>query len=291
MTSHAHRLPRSVSPAGGEPPVYTTLWIGQRQSAAFRDAYEYCELSSAQMAHRVDFADAAARPASNVRWVVVARVDRSPLPQSLLQTAAKRYCDADWLTLEGPHCAGAMRRSVDRSLESVRSSTTCYLHQWHQHLPGWMADATRSPGSVQYLAPRSLGIIADQFHNAETLMDLACGAAVAAVWLPTAHSHRMRNFDLLWWDDSVAFATSSRDWSKRLGRDRPSAPGGRSRAANVWLTNNPCYLAASRAIAGGIDLVLTKPLRIETLLHTLEGVGSIISAAPSTSISPSRFAA
>ncbi len=249
---------------GTEPAIGTLLWIGERDAPDFCDAYRYCEASSSQIAFRPTLEDARRRPASDVQRIVVARLDRSQLSPEEIELVSLRHANASWLALEGPLCGGATRRLPNQPL-----SEHCYLHQWHQHLPGWLASGVHSPNSPRQNINQSLAvaIIASNYEVASTLMDLADTCACPSAWFRTPHSARMRNFDVVWWDDSTATEATSELWQQRLQPKRSSVF--RKDSMHVWLTNSTCWSTIESAYAGGVACVLTKPFQIDSLVETL----------------------
>ncbi len=249
----------------------TVLWIGERRTMEFRQAYQYCENASSQIAHRRNLEEAILRPAQDVQRVVVARVDRESVRQPLVETLSRKHDGAQWISIEGPLCAGASRRQTECPLVNVAGATRCYSHQWQTCLPAWLQSqqetSTITDDQSSRRAVRSVGVICDQYHNAETLLDLAESWDVTSVWFPSANRLRMRNLDVLWWDDSVASAAMMNDWKLPLSREG-SSPLSRA-VMHVWLTHCTCPVAAVNAKRCGMSVVITKPLRIESLLSTL----------------------
>ncbi len=249
---------------GAEFPSGTFLWVGEREAPDFRDAYRYCEASCSQIAFRSTLEEAHDRPASDVQRIIVARVDRSQPSFEEIERVARRHANASWLALEGPLCGGATRRSPIQSLNEH-----CCLHQWHQHLPAWFAcDVDLSNARIHNLNQNlSLAIIASNPEVASALIDLAETCGCPSVWFRTPHSARMRNFDVVWWDDSVATEATSELWQQRLQPQRSHMF--RNDSVHVWLTNSTCWSTIEHAYAGGVTRVLTKPFRIDPLVETL----------------------
>ena len=96
-------------------------------------------------------------------------------------------------------------------------------------------------------------------------MDLAELAGVTAVWCRDAHASHVRGVDAVWWDDSIAKAGSVETWKMRLHR---FASHGES-ITHAWIANLPRPKQIAAAEAAGIDVVLSKPYRIDALLETL----------------------
>ena len=57
----------------------TLLWVGSRDTAEFRPIFEFCVENTAQVAWRNTIEDALRRPADQVRSVLLATADRSPI--------------------------------------------------------------------------------------------------------------------------------------------------------------------------------------------------------------------
>lgn len=253
-----------------EPLVGTLLWIGEREASDFRDAYRYCEATSSQVAFRSTLDDAYCRPASDVQKIIVARVDRSPTSSEEIELVASRHASASWLALEGPLCGGTTRRlPPNQSMSGQPLSEHCYLHQWHQHLPGWLARGVHSPNPPRQSIHHSLSlaIIASNYEVASALMDLAETCGCPSAWFRTPHAARMRNFDVVWWDDTVATEATSEQWRQRLQPTRSSMF--RNDCVHVWLTNSTGWSTIENAYSGGITCVLTKPFLIAPLVNTL----------------------
>jgi hypothetical protein len=245
----------------------TLLWIGEREAVNFRDAYQYCEASVSQLAFRSTLQDASVRPASDVRRIIVARVDRTPISTEEIEPVARRHDGASWMAIEGPLCGGATRRLLNQPLREF-----CYLHQWRQSLPSWIShrqkpSSTSQPGVSTGL---SLAIIASNYEVASSLMDLADSCGCVSAWFRSPHPSRMRNFDNVWWDDSVATEATMGQWQQNSRLAQSSAF--RRESKHVWLTNSTCSSVIQHALAAGVACVMTKPFRIDALLETLSGV-------------------
>lgn len=270
MTTFSISSNRSL---GTNPEAGTLLWIGERDTADFRAAYEFCEANASQIAFRTSLHEALQRPASAVQQIIVACVDRHPHASDELELVAARHNHARWLALEGPLCSGATRRVLSQSPSEHMPREFCYLHQWRQHLPGWLTGRSHSPNTTTLSLPSNtsslptLAIIAASHNEADTLLDLADSCGCSAVWFRSPHASRMRNVDVVWWDDSAAPETTSELWQQRLSpsTSRPF----RNSSVHVWLTHSTCWSTIDQAYAGGVASVLTKPFQIHALLETL----------------------
>ncbi|MGB7325751.1 MAG: hypothetical protein WBD31_12830 [Rubripirellula sp.] len=234
----------------------TLLWIGDRHTLDFANAYDFCESQSPQLAWRNNIQSALDRPAQDVGVIVLAQSQRQSPPDHLLRQLDAAHPNSSRLNLLGVLCE-AITRSPLHGFDSVREP----WHRWKETLPELVrSDENKSVGS------RSVLIVSSNIATAESLIDLAGTAGVTAVWSRTPDAKGVRNIDAVWWDDSAAVPTSAQSWARRTSR----VPSGNHTAKQAWLVNSPRPQDLSDAKSGGIDLVLSKPHRIEPLLQMLD---------------------
>ncbi len=111
----------------------TLLWIGDRHSIDFRDAYQYCEDHASQIAWRADVASALDRGAHGVRWIVLAQTCRQPPALVTLQDLDAAYPGSSRLNLLGVLCEAITQTKLE-GFDRGRHP----WHRWNQLLPvGW----------------------------------------------------------------------------------------------------------------------------------------------------------
>ncbi len=257
------------------PPSGTLLWIGNRSAGEFRDAFEYCESLAPQVATRIDIDDCLNRPAAQVAGIVITRQIRQAFHETDLQTIRQAYPDATMIQLLGSLCAGERPRPTEPFGEK-----TIYWHQWNQHFPTWLRDC----GVVSNVAPKptfSVAIVASDLSSAQPLMDLAAASDAAAIWCKHPNHHLARNVDAVWWDESAAQPTTVNRWQDRIAvfdaHDAASRFDGatstdsrKRKCRHVWLASWPRREDVRSAIAGGVELVISKPYEISLLEQTIE---------------------
>jgi hypothetical protein len=234
------------------------MWVGPRGGAELNPVFEYCLENALQVSWRRDLVDAVCRPVAAVNYLVLARPSRAPIDVTLANKLVCRHPAAQAIEVVGSLACGdrASRLAVPRI-------------RWHEAVgvierflqPGQRADHSGSA------AAKSVAVITAAAASADPLLDVATSCAAAAVWCRQPHPFATRNFDVIWWDDSVAFPTNQTRWRERLGR------GEQHRAAtgkHVWLVNMPDAAAISTARGAGVDLVLSKPTRVDDLIASLD---------------------
>lgn len=237
----------------------TLLWIGDSTSPDFHDAFEFCVSSVAQLAMRRDLNEAIHRPAASVRHILIAQTTRQPGDQRSLNRLATLYPTASFLHLLGTLCEG-MRTPAGSVLEANRH----YWHRWNQVLPQWLEVRSASPESAKQ--KRCVAVVTSSYAAGESLMDLAESAGATAVWCRGADTHRVRNVDVVWWDDSVAGPVSSSQWRERIATFANAG----HRPKHAWIVHSPRFEQRREAINGGVDVVVSKPHLIDCLLDMLE---------------------
>ena len=237
--------------------VGTLLWIGPRDSRELRPIFQDCESRASQLALRHDLDDAWWRRADQVQSIVIAHQSREQLCHSSTATITARYdCKNTWEILS-PLCAGLRQNTGEHQ--------RIYWHQWNQ-----FADLIVADSSPQFLqSPQqadSVLVVAQSIDNAEPMMELAAAHAKTVVWCRNPTSIRAKNFDVVWWDDSLATPASCRTWQNRIGVFQHA---GNPPLKHVWITNDMTARHIQAAKDGGITCVLTKPLQIGSLLQTI----------------------
>ena len=251
----------------------TLVWIGDQDEPEFQEAFQYCVSRVAQVALRSNLQDAICRPAACVRYVLLARTTRRPIDERLMNRLVALYPQASVISLLGTLCEG-MRLADDCPV--ARDESRLYWHRWNQILPQWLGGCS---GEEDPAADHrgSVAVLASTFREGEPLLELAQSAGSTAVWCRGADAWRVRNVDLVWWDDSVAPPTSSRHWRRRL----EAFGDGQRQTRHAWIANSPRYHQQRQAIDGGIELIVSKPNRVGCLLamltqqHHVERVGGI----------------
>lgn len=271
----------------------TLLWIGDRTSPSFARPFEFCEQTAAQIAHRTSLSEAVGRPASEVRWIVVSRLTLAPMNSQALQSLARQHPTARRINLLGPACAGGCRAASHREVESSDEAAFFgpdrhYWHRWNQVLPGFLDRDDAKPShwqlpnaaesdepSIASSGATSLVVMAARFGAARPLVDLAASTGATVAWSPGPGPTSIRNVDVVWWDDSIATPAATDHWKKRLSelstitRPHQTGPHQTGPPIQAWITNSARYEDHQRAREAGIDMVITKPLRIAPLVHML----------------------
>lgn len=252
----------------------TLLWIGPTAHPEFSDAFRYCRSSVAQIAVRRSESEAIRRPAGFVRRIIFARPNRRIPKRSVCDAFQALYCDARGLAIGGSLCDGEPRTGSAWPLgDSIRFS------RWSQALPAWLSPcgvscpAGMTPMSAgQSIAAQSLLVVSDRFEMAEPWLVLADRLFAHSTWhrryVPVLH----RRFDTVLWDDSAAPPVAADAWRSRLcGPGLSGSESGESRRGDApprhfWMAYQPSVESAAAARAGGISVVLTKPVLVDHLL-------------------------
>lgn len=244
--------------------VGTLLWIGPRDGDEFSPPHRFCETTASQIAWRVNVDAALNRPASDVHCIVIAQDNRAPISDAALDAIAKLYPASARLNLLGSMCEGVCRYPV-----AFFGGDRHYWHRWNQILP----DFVRSCGVVEEMDRRatSVLILASRFTDAETLLDLAESTGATAVWSRSADTVRVRNVDAVWWDESVAPATTADVWTMRVGAI------GNNATRHAWIASGIRADQWTAAIGGGVETVVSKPYRIDPLVDMLCQSGELAS--------------
>lgn len=239
----------------------TLMWVGDHQLAEFVETYRYCGARVAQLAVRRDLRDALQRPAAAIRRILVSRVSRPLEDIDLLAELSRHYPVASVLELLGPLCHGVKTDRAERF-----ASQGIYWHQANQVLPAWLRACGAEHESNQ-LPAKSVAVVAATASNAEPLLDVAASAGVFAVWCRQLDSFRLRNVDVVWWDDSSTMTLRPDSWQERIDSFQFSTA--ESQPRHAWLVTAPNLVQCRAAYDAGVELILTKPARIEPLLDML----------------------
>ncbi|TWU47450.1 hypothetical protein Poly51_52500 [Rubripirellula tenax] len=233
----------------------TVLWIGERQAIDFQAAYQFCENRSSQLAWRADMPSAIERPAQNVSLTVFAQHTRQPPATELLEQLLAIYPDSTRVNLLGVLCE-AITRTPMIGFDGSRHP----WHRWNQVLTD-LLDKSNDPSDI-----RSVLIMSADVSAAQTLLDLADEGGATAVWSRTMDPPGIRNVDAVWWDDSIAGPATAQRWADRAAK----VSSAKGHLKQAWLVNSPRPRDLKHAQQGGVDMVLSKPHRIEPLLRMIE---------------------
>ncbi len=114
-------------------------------------------------------------------------------------------------------------------------------------------------------AASSVAVVASHFAAAQAYLDLAECHGATAVWCPKPDSMRVRNIETVWWDDSTADPATAEVW-----RERVSKFGSENQPVrHAWITQTAWLDQQQAAIDGGIETIVSKPYRIDSLLRTI----------------------
>jgi hypothetical protein len=238
----------------------TLMWVGPRDTAELRPIFEFCEENVSQIAVRRDLTDARRRSADNVRCIVLARHDRSRIDYAVLEKLSAQHPYADTVELIGPLCAG-------QTPLPTAGIARIDWHRWNQSIPGLLFSCGVTESNCLAQAD-SVAVVAATMSDADPLMDLAAGLGAATVWCRRPGAMLARNFGAVWWDDSVATPASETEWRRRIESVNRNAVVGVEQT-NVWMTNHPQANQIAAAERAGVDVVLSKPLKIDSLLATI----------------------
>tara|TARA_R110002049_G_scaffold72490_1_gene186976 strand:- start:70318 stop:71259 length:942 start_codon:yes stop_codon:yes gene_type:complete len=251
----------------------TLLWVGDRLSPEVSDIYRYCEACAPQLAFRGEMEDAIARPATDVTHLVINRSDRNPSFESQLARIACAYPAVTLIEMFGSAWEGHVyHREISIKTQQF------YWHRWNQVLPPLLGLSGFDVHADRMTLPhRSVAIMAANYSDAEPLMDLATSAGAVSVWCRSPQLMTARNCSVIWWDDSVARPASEKEWRQRMNVVEKNSC---VRPQHVWLANAPRVHQYLRARSAGVDVVFSKPHRIEPLISTLVGYRTDLGARP-----------
>ena len=237
---------------------HTLMWIGPREECEFRAAYAYCETRASQIAWRANIDSALARPALGVAYVVLTRQQRQAVSLDSLQVLRSTYPSATFIELMGSLCAGERPRPLDGCFDD-----SFYWHQANQRLGQWIAGGEHEP---QFDNANSVAVVAETIDIADPLMELATSVGAAAVWCRRPGNSLARNFDVIWWDDSIASPATTTLWRRRIDSVTQSS---KIKPRQAWITHSPTFESTRAAQQAGIDVVISKPYRIDVLMNTI----------------------
>jgi hypothetical protein len=237
----------------------TLLWIGDRDSIPFRDAYDFCEACVSQLAYRSDLDAAIDRPASSVRTILCCRENDSTETIERFQRVCGLYRDAKAILLLGPLCAGARP-----SAGELFDAPAFHWHQWESFLPAYLRRCGWANRPVW--RPQSIAIVAASHSNASALLTIASSGQASAVWCRPEQLGSLHHFDEIWWDDS---ATIGHSWADLLGRLSDPPP------RSVWISNHVTPGEKKSALAAGIELVIVKPGDFSLLIGRVAAADSL----------------
>ncbi|TWU02654.1 hypothetical protein [Stieleria varia] len=240
----------------------TLLWIGPHETAEFCDAFEFCSEHASQIAVRSDIEDALHRMPGQLGAVLIACPDDSACTAPSNTPQWSLLSELGWqlpiapqrFLMMGTLCAG-QRPSVSESFDGQ----TFYWHAWNQILPFQLQRCGVSAKSASGRTPHSLAIVSESHAAADALMEVVADSGASVVWYRNEHQNTGRNFDAVWWDDSAASSATGAMWNLRMSAMRSP------KAHHAWITSAPTAKSIQDARRGGIDWVLSKPMRIESL--------------------------
>ena len=221
----------------------TLVWIGDRDSSSYRDAYRFCDAHVSQLAHRPDLQAAITRPSTAVRTILCCRDNDSSESIDLFGDVCRLHGDAKAILLLGPLCAGS--RPSPSDLFDVPSIN---WHEWESFLPRYLRRCGWAKQPSQ--RPQSIAIVASSYSNASALMTIASSGLASATWCRPDQLASLRHFEEIWWDDS---STTGRGWDHLMGRLREPS------RTNVWVSGNVTPRSKRTAHDAGVDLVIAKP--------------------------------
>lgn len=240
----------------------TVLWIGSRRHREFVQPYGIAESLAGQIAYRATIHQAIARPATQVERIVIARPDSSRPSESEMDKLQDQFPTAQVIELTGVCCAA--------DPPSVRLSPK-RLVPWHratQFMTEWLAsNSTLSDATEESRQRRpSIAILTASYIDAEGLLQIADESNAIGIWCRSADSLVARNIDVFWWDDSVTGDRSTQRWDDLLSRVDDAAS---EDVTHVWLTGRPNHTQIMSARSAGVDHVISKPMRVDSLVATL----------------------
>lgn len=235
----------------------TFLWVGDRDSDAFCDAYDFCESHVSQLAYRKDLTAALGRAASAVRTILYCRENDSSESLEQFQRLCRQHADAKAILLLGPLCAGS--RPSPGELFVV---PTIAWHEWESFLPAYLRRCGWANEPVERAS--SIAVVASSYANASALLTIASSGKASALWCRPDQLASLRRFDEIWWDDS---ATEGHSWDELQGHLRHEP------RESVWISSNVTPRSKAAAIDAGVSLVIAKPGDFSLLIRRVAGEG------------------
>lgn len=239
----------------------TLMWVSADAGSEFLEARQYCLAHAPQIAMRSSVAECLTRPAADVRAILVTQSQRIDVSRNLIRDLRESYPNARILCLLGACCEGMYSKVIDPVFSRAER---VYCHQWGQVLPEWLRCCGTMVAAESAIS-RSVAVVSATPAIGSALMDLAESAGAVTLWCRNVCRWQMRQVDAVWWDDSVAVATSAIHWKERLEK---CSTADRS-PVHAWIANAPRQSQVKAAVEGGISLTLSKPHRIEPLLSML----------------------
>ncbi len=178
----------------------TLMWVSADAGSEFLEARQYCIAHAPQVAMRASVVEGLARPAAEVRAIVVTQSQRAVVSRKLIRDLQEAYPQARILCLMGACCEGMYAKVLDPVFSSTER---VYCHQWAQVLPEWLRSCGAVVTSGGTLA-RSVAVVSATPAIGSALMDLAESAGAVTLWCRDICRWQMRQVDAVWWDDSVA---------------------------------------------------------------------------------------
>lgn len=234
---------RSDDSVGRRPGLGTLVWIGNRESQYFRDAYAFCESHTSQIAYRANLSEAIERPSTGVSTIICCRENDSIVDHAHYLQLCQKHSSAQALLLMGPLCAGQRPHPSERL-----QTPAIYWHEWETCLPSQLIRCGLERQSVRRSG--SVAVIASSYANASALLTVADDSEVTSAWYRPNQLSTVCNVDQYWWDDS---ATQTGSWTSRLKRCR------NHQAEHFWFAGLLTPTEKRRAVEAGVGLVIPKP--------------------------------
>ena len=238
------------------PGLGTLLWIGSRKSTYFRDAYEFCDGSVAQLAYRTNTADALQRPAAGVNVVLLCCENDSTMQRSSFRQLCLKHAQAETILLLGPLCAGCRPHPSE-----LFQTPAVYWHEWEAYLPAQLIRCGHAVSTTRL--PSSIAVVSSSHANGTSLLAIASSSRSPAVLLRPEQVTHAENISQYWWDDS---ATQSGSWQDRISRCRSRT------AEHIWITGMLSVKAKQQAQRAGVGLILSKPGNLTPLFSRIAGI-------------------
>jgi hypothetical protein len=233
----------------------TLLWIGNRRSPYFTDAYQFCDRRVAQLAFRETLDEAISRPASAVKAILWCRENDSLRHAPLLDVIRNRHRDAEMALLSGPLVAG--QRPHPRTRLSVDAIDWCH---WNAFLPEFLSRCGGVPTQATRL--NLVAVVAEVYQNAACLQDILEAAGIASIWCRRDQLSMVRRVDEIWWDDS---STEGQTWDSLFAKMQ-----GRCEH-QLWITSWLTAVTKTVATQAGIQTIVTKPGGYSELIDRIAG--------------------
>ncbi len=226
----------------------TVVWVGSIDHPEFSEAFQYFQSAAPQLAIRRDQQEFLRRPASDVQWIIFARVRRVALLPAVAPEIQLRYPNAKVLVINGSLCDGERRSGYSWKPFAMKR-----FDRWCDGVK--LEVPTRPTREVEgTLQPMTL-LLFDRFIDAEPWLAIVRSQACPALWSRRFDPLTMTNVQRMVWDESIAPKSSSRNWSQILASCE-SAIG----CEHHWLVTQPQTDDISYAMHAGVSAVHSKPL-------------------------------